>query len=108
MMTHIIYQIPNKWGGIENLLELDHRNNYQMADYHRLDVGINYTFKKKQSRYSVLNLSVYNVYNHRNPYKLIMTSDLYKAPTGEHIFTHKLKQITLFPIIPSLLFTYHF
>ncbi|GHT43796.1 TonB-dependent receptor [Bacteroidia bacterium] len=108
MMTHIPLDIPDMWRTIEDLLELDHRNNYQMADYHRLDMGINYTSKKKKNRYSVLNLSVYNVYNRMNPYKLILESDMHKEVTGEHVYTHKLKQITLFPIIPSLSFTYHF
>jgi hypothetical protein len=75
-----------------------------MADYHRLDLGINYTFKKKKHRYSVLNLSVYNVYNRMNPYKIIMESDLDENKD----YIHKLKQITLFPIIPALSYTCHF
>jgi outer membrane receptor for ferrienterochelin and colicin len=95
---------PQWDGGGFDLLELDHRNNYQMADYHRLDWGINYTFKKKKNRYSVLSLSVYNVYNRMNPYKIIMESDLDENKN----YIHKLKQITLFPIIPSLSYTYHF
>jgi hypothetical protein len=95
---------PENDGGGFDLLELDHRNNYQTDDYHRLDLGINYTFRKKKNRYSILNLSVYNAYNRMNPYKIIMESDL-----GEDVrYIHKLKQVTLFPIIPSLSYAYHF
>lgn len=78
-----------------------------MTDYHRLDVGVNYTFAKKKNQYYLLNLSVYNAYNRMNPYKIIIESDMFQS-TGESVYTHKLKQISLFPIIPSLSFTYHF
>jgi outer membrane receptor for ferrienterochelin and colicin len=108
LMTYVSPDVPDTDRHIDNLLELDHRNNYQMANYHRLDMGINYTFKKKKNRYSMLNLSVYNVYNRMNPYKLILESDMHKEPTGEAVYTHKLKQVTLFPIIPSLSYTFHF
>jgi outer membrane receptor for ferrienterochelin and colicin len=112
LMTYVNPDVPDTDGlgsrHIENLMELDYRNNYQMSDYHRLDMSVNYTFKKKNNRYSALNLSVYNVYNRMNPYKLILESEMHKSPTNEHIYTHKLKQITLFPVIPSLSYTYHF
>ncbi|MDR2690755.1 MAG: TonB-dependent receptor [Dysgonamonadaceae bacterium] len=113
VMTYVHPYVPDtngfpyepQWdGGGFNLLELDYRNNYRMADYHRLDLGMNYTFAKKKNRYSVLNLSVYNAYNRMNPYKIIMESDLDENKD----YIHKLKQITLFPIIPSLSYTYHF
>ncbi|MDR2466376.1 MAG: TonB-dependent receptor [Prevotellaceae bacterium] len=112
-MTHvnpkIVYplSIDNEFG-IENLMELDHRNNYKMDNYHRLDLSVNYTFAKKRNRYCMLNLSIYNVYNQKNPYRIIIESDMHKSPENESIYTHKLKQVTLFPIIPSLSFTYHF
>jgi outer membrane receptor for ferrienterochelin and colicin len=108
LMTYVSPDVPDTDRHIDNLLELDHRNNYKMANYHRLDMGINYTFKKRENRYSVLNMSIYNVYNRMNPYKLIIESNMHKKESGEVVYTHKLKQITLFPIIPSLSYTYHF
>lgn len=113
MMTYVHPYVPDtnvapyepEWDGKGfDILELDHRNNYRMADYHRLDLGINYTFKKKKNRCSVLNLSVYNAYNRMNPYKIIMESNLDENKD----YVRKLKQITLFPIIPSLSYTCHF
>jgi outer membrane receptor for ferrienterochelin and colicin len=108
LMTYVSPDVPDADRHIDNLLELDYRNNYKMANYHRLDMGINYTFKKGKNRYSVLNMSIYNVYNRMNPYKLILESDMHKKESGEVVYSHKLKQITLFPIIPSLSYTYHF
>jgi outer membrane receptor for ferrienterochelin and colicin len=108
LMTHVSPDVSDTDRVIDNLLELDHRNNYKMENYHRMDLGVNYTFKKKQSRYFVLNLSIYNVYNRMNPYKLIIESEMHKKSTGEAVYTHSLKQVTLFPIIPSLSLTYHF
>jgi outer membrane receptor for ferrienterochelin and colicin len=108
LMTYVGPDVPDTDRRIDNLLELDYRNNYKMANYHRLDMGINYMFKKKKNRYSMLNLSVYNVYNRMNPYKLILESDRHKKENGETVYSHRLKQITLFPVIPSLSYTHHF
>lgn len=41
-------------------------NNYQLAPYHRLDIGINFT-KKKRWYKRTWNIGVYNTYNKRNP-----------------------------------------
>jgi hypothetical protein len=84
-----------------------------MAPYHRLDISVTLYDKplrkkkndlgekvwvKKKLR-SNWNLSVYNVYNRSNPYFLYVDSD------GNFLsgnFQIKTKQVTLFPIIPSI------
>lgn len=83
------------------------RNNFKMPDYHRLDLGMNFHVPHKRSGDAkkskgewlknaehIVNISVYNVYNHQNPYML------YSAGDGT------LYQISIFPILPSL--SYHF
>ena len=107
LMTYVHVDLPETDRHID-LMELDHRNNYKMNDYHRLDIGINYTFRKKKSSYYLLNIGVYNVYNRMNPYKIIIDTDLHKNAEGENVYTRSLRQITLFPIIPSLSFAYYF
>ena len=107
LMTNVQPDVPDTDRYIP-LMELDHRNNYQMDNYHRLDIGVNYTFRKKKNSYYLLNMGVYNAYNRMNPYKIIIETDLQKSPEGENIYTHSLRQVTLFPIIPSLSLTYHF
>ncbi|NDP19671.1 MAG: TonB-dependent receptor plug domain-containing protein [Paludibacter sp.] len=82
------------------------RNNFRYEPYHRLDVGMNF---HKQLKYGkrTWNISVYNAYNQLNPF--LTTVDT----TGEMIndvYTEKkvLKQISIFPIIPSVSYTYKF
>ena len=91
------------------------RNGYQLPDYHRLDLALNFHFPHKRSENGkkgkedgyygkggwlrhaehILNISCYNVYCHMNP--MFIEADPY---------TGKLYQITLFPILPSI--SYHF
>jgi hypothetical protein len=70
-----------------------------MAPYHRMDVGLRFTkIKPKYTR--TIELSFYNVYNRKNPFFYYASTD------GQGI--SKLKQITLFPIIPSVTLSYKF
>ena len=73
------------------------RNNYQMPDYHRLDVGatFHYPLKKHPEWQSIWNISVYNTYNQMNPFLLYNDGD-------------RMYKITLFPILPSLSYTFKF
>jgi len=74
--------------------EYGEKNAFRMAPYHRLDVGIQ--FHKKLRRYErTIEVSVYNLYNRHNPFFYFI---------GYEDYTNKrvLKQISLFPIIPSI------
>ena len=85
------------------------RNNFRMPDYHRLDLGINFHIPHKRAGSPVfsrggwlrnaehiVNISVYNVYNHKNPYMLYPSSD------------GKLYQVSIFPIMPSISYQFKF
>lgn len=74
------------------------KNDFRMAAYHRMDVGIQFHKQKKHSE-RIFELSFYNVYNRKNPY-------FYYA-SQEQGYT-KLKQVSLFPILPSVSWTYKF
>jgi len=76
------------------------RNNYRLPNYHRLDIGANFTWEKKRFSH-ILNVSVYNVYCHYNPY-LVYTS--YEVETQKS----KLMQLSILPIIPSVSYTFKF
>jgi hypothetical protein len=73
-----------------------------MPDYHRLDLGINFHFDRPKGRYGehLLNVSVYNAYNHQNPYYVYVGSGENEEPT--------LQQVSLFPILPSISYTFKF
>ncbi len=78
---------------------IEHRNNYRMPAYHRLDIGINHhKVRKKYKR--TLSLSVYNVYNRKNPF-FLYTKHNQQGGTD-------LKQISLFPVLPSITYSITF
>jgi hypothetical protein len=75
------------------------RNAYRMPAYHRLDVSLN--FKKKTKWGSrVFNISVYNLYNHQNPFFL------YVRENGNN--EREVRQVSLFPILPSIGYIFKF
>lgn len=78
----------------------DRKNNYKLKDYHKLDLSINYYIFHKVGK-SRINLSINNVYNHHNTYKLW----LYKLRENQG---YSLKSICLFPFMPSLSYSFEF
>lgn len=81
-----------------SLPQITHRNNYRFNDYHRLDLGVNF-HKKKKYGIRTWNISIYNAYRQLNPF-LVFPGTL----NGENGLT----QVTLFPIIPSVSYSYKF
>jgi len=69
------------------------RNAFRMAAYHRMDFGLQIT-KKFPTYMRTWEVSVYNIYNRMNPF-------FYYSQTGNDGVT-RLRQITLFPFIPSV------
>jgi hypothetical protein len=73
------------------------KNNIRFFDYHRLDLSIRHlVYKRKISIY--VEGDIYNVYNRRNTFYFKKT---YDDSTGIYYF----KNISLFPIMPSLTVT---
>ena len=84
-------------------LEIDHieyRNNYQLPDYHRLDVGFNFHRQRKRGE-SVWNVSIYNLYSRLNPFFVHRDT---RESDGEPF----IRQASIFPIIPSFSYTFKF
>ncbi|MDD3875678.1 MAG: TonB-dependent receptor [Bacteroidales bacterium] len=74
--------------------EYGEKNSFRMAPYHRLDIGIQ--FHKQMPKYErTFEFSIYNVYNRQNPYFYFIGYD-------DRTNSRVLKQISLFPIIPSV------
>lgn len=75
------------------------KNGFRMEPYHRMDMG--FQFKKElEKSVRTIELSVYNLYNRKNPYFYFIGSD----DQGNR----KLKKINLFPILPSISWNYKF
>ena len=91
---------PDGWNGYISLAA--GRNNFRMPDYHRMDISVN--FKRVFRNCSrVFNVSVYNLYNRKNPY-MIYESHEYSW----HGFNGALVQLSIFPILPSVAYTLSF
>lgn len=80
------------------------RNWYRMAANHRLDLGMVYKLKPKKGE-SDLTFSIYNAYSRRNPY-FIYYEEVKDANGNTTRFAPK--QVSLFPIIPSITWNFKF
>jgi hypothetical protein len=87
---------------IEQRINLDYgaRNSLRYANYHRLDFGATYTPKPEKKGFkSSWTFSAYNVYNRYNPF--FVYYDIQNA-FEKGTVKAAAKQVTLFPIIPSV------
>lgn len=80
-------------------------NSYRMKPYHRMDVSFTYSIKSKFFKENTLNFSVYNLYNRQNPYLIYFD---YDGNITEGQFNAFAKQVTIFPIIPSIAWNFSF
>jgi hypothetical protein len=85
--------------------EDDYRNKYRLIPYHRLDLSATWTQKKTAKMESVWNFSIYNVYNRFNQY--IVYLDVEGDVQGNGLKIQP-KQITVFPLIPSVTWNFKF
>ena len=74
------------------------RNGFRMRDYHRLDLNASYAVVKKWGEHR-FTASLYNAYGRRNPFYYEFGSDKNGSV---------LKQVSLFPILPSLSYSIKF
>ena len=90
--------------------EYSGRNEYRVNPYHRLDLSVDWTIKKTSKFETGLNFSIYNVYNRHNPFLVFFETsvttdngDLSSFSMQNHAY-----QMSLFPIIPSVMWTFRF
>jgi hypothetical protein len=107
---------------IENRLvsQYTQRNGFRMAPYHRLDIAA--TLKNRPTKQvtdkatgevstvprkyrSSWTFSIYNVYNRANPYFYFFDASSEVGTTG---LTVQAKQVSLFPILPSIAWNFEF
>lgn len=78
------------------------KNDFRMAPYHRMDLGIQFHKQKASSR-RTWEISIYNVYNRKNPFYYYIAEN-WESGNGERV----LKQVSLFPILPSISYNIEF
>jgi hypothetical protein len=81
------------------------RNDYRLAPYHRLDLGLVYNLRPKHGE-GDLTFSIYNVYNRRNPYFVYF--EQLRDKESDVTTGFKGKQVSLFPIIPAITYNFKF
>ena len=79
-----------------------------MRAYHRFDIGVDF-IKKKRKYTRIWNISFYNLYNRNNPFFLDIATEFTRdGTTGQLDNKRVLKQISLFPVIPSFSYRIEF
>lgn len=84
------------------------RNTFRYPPYMRGDLGIIYKWKTRRNSEQDITISVYNVTDRRNPYFIYLDAEFEKTPLGETPVGIKAKQVSLFPILPSLTWNFKF
>lgn len=80
------------------------RNNFRMPNYHRADISANFHRKfSRKNMHRTFNISVYNLYNHKNPYIIYQSSQF-----SYNGYKSALVQLSIFPILPSVAYTLYF
>lgn len=83
------------------------RNTFRMEPYHRWDIGLVLKLKPARGE-SDLTFSVYNAYNRMNPF-FIYFETLTAGPDGSGpIVGFRARQVSLFPVIPSVSYNFRF
>ncbi len=85
--------------------DYENKNNLRMKPFHHLDIGVQFIKPHKNGFESIFDISIYNVYNHKNPFFYFFDEEIVDDEQTTHV-EKKLKQISIFPIIPN--FTYRF
>jgi outer membrane receptor for ferrienterochelin and colicin len=92
----------NNYGILYSGFDYQLKNNFRMQPYHRLDLGIQFHKTKKWGQ-RIWEISIYNVYNRMNPFFYYSGTEYINNKTYGI-----LKQVSLFPIIPSFSYSIKF
>lgn len=82
------------------------RNGFRLPAFHKLDLSYMYKFQFFGLFPAKFHINIYNLYNQKNPFAWFIEYD-YNYDNGEQV-TKKVKQLTLFPIIPTIGLSFNF
>ncbi|MDL2239064.1 TonB-dependent receptor [Bacteroidales bacterium OttesenSCG-928-K03] len=85
------------------------RNNVRMEPFHHLDIGVQFIKKHKKNWESTWEVSVYNIYNRKNAFfYLVDNAYVFDHETMTSNRVYVLKKVSIFPIIPSVSYSFKF
>ncbi|HOP03264.1 MAG TPA: hypothetical protein PLE67_02230 [Tenuifilaceae bacterium] len=91
----------NHYVWYRNMQDYGEKNSFRMAPYHRLDLGVQ-VHKKFEKYERTWEFSVYNAYNRHNPFFYYITEEYNWDANQQETYQNKLKQVSIFPFIPSV------
>lgn len=83
------------------------RNTFRMPAYMRGDLGVVWKFNTRRLQ-NDLTLSIYNATDRRNPYFITLATDFEDTSLGKVPTRFRARQVSLFPILPSLTWNFKF
>lgn len=102
--------LPTSLYTIDNQLyqEYSKLNNYSLPPYHRLDLAAIYTPRANSTKKlkGSWTFSIYNVYSRQNPYLVYL--DTQGGLSNTNGIELKVKQVSIFPILPSITYNFKF
>jgi len=116
-LTEFFNMYSNAMSGLHNpdyeLFFVDNfisKNNFRTEPFHHLDIGVQFIkpHKKKKNFESIFEISVYNVYCHKNPFIYIINNIYKEDANGSGEYQKQLAKVTIFPIIPSFSYSFRF
>lgn len=101
---------PFEFDDVNNTGYISGRNNYRLPAYNRMDVGFNHHryFRRHPGWESVWSFGVYNLYDRQNPFAVYDSYEEEPVSSGGTKYVHVLKQVSLFPLMPSVSYTFKF
>jgi hypothetical protein len=101
--------LPTQFYIIDGVLTQEYSkiNQYRLPPYHRLDIAATYTptYKANKKIHGSWVFSIYNVYDHLNPYFIYFNQT--GSPYNGNLSVTA-RQVSLFPIIPSVTWNFKF
>lgn len=94
------YSTFDEYDDYRNITFYNKRNGFRMSAYHRLDISASFKWGKNDR--NKFTIGVYNAYSRKNPFFYYFDNDW--ENNGERV----LKQVSLFPILPAISYTYKF
>jgi len=95
--------VQEQFGYYRQGTEYTDRNAFRMRAYHRADIGLQVS-KEMKKGVRTWEFSAYNLYNRKNPFFYTIGPEERFNPDSKQV----LKQISLFPILPSISWNYKF